>query len=120
VLSFAGLRLVIVEGADAWKAADAAPLVAYLDRPNPGTCLALVASASPAPRLAAAVAAAGDVLHFGPDPKEKGARRTQWFVEHLGKEVSRAGGSPRWRAGQWTGCSSTAPTPAAPGSPPWS
>jgi DNA polymerase III subunit delta len=92
-LSFAGLRLVIVEGAEAWRAADAAPLVAYLDRPNPGTCLALVASASPTPKLAAAVAQVGDVLHFGPDPKERGARRSQWFVEHLAKEVSRAGGS---------------------------
>ena len=92
-LSFAGLRLVIVDGADAWRAADAAALVAYLDRPNPGTCLALVAVGSPTPKLAAAVAQAGDVLHFGPDPKDKGARRAQWFVEHVTKEVSRAGGS---------------------------
>jgi DNA polymerase III delta subunit len=92
-LSFAGLRLVIVDDADAWRAADAAPLVAYLERPNAGTCLALASTAAPTPRLMAAVAEAGDVLHFGPDPKEKGAKRTQWFAEHLAKEVGRAGGS---------------------------
>ena len=46
-LSFAGLRLVVVEGADGWKAADAAALVAYLEAPNPGTCLALVAAGQP-------------------------------------------------------------------------
>jgi DNA polymerase III delta subunit len=92
-LSFAGLRLVIVEGAEAWKAPDAAPLVAYLERPNAGTCLALAATTALTPRLLAAVAEAGDVLHFGPDPKDKGAKRAQWFAEHLAKEVSRAGGS---------------------------
>jgi DNA polymerase III delta subunit len=92
-LSFAGLRLVIVEGADDWKAPDAAPLVAYLEGPNPGTCLALVADGAPTPKLMAAVQAAGDVLHFGPDPKEKGAKRAHWFAEHLAKEVARAGGS---------------------------
>lgn len=92
-LSFAGLRLVIVEGADAWKAADAAALVSYLDAPNPGTCLALVAAGAATPKLMEAVQAAGDVLHFGPDPKEKGAKRAHWFAEHLTKEVARAGGS---------------------------
>ena len=35
-LSFGGLRLVLVEGADAWKAADAAPVVRYLEAPNAG------------------------------------------------------------------------------------
>ena len=46
-LSFGGARLVMVEGADEWKADDAAPLVDYLDAPNPGTCLALVAAGPP-------------------------------------------------------------------------
>ena len=86
-LSLAGLRLVIVEGADAWKAPDAAAALAYLDRPNPGTCLALVATAAPTPKLMAAVAAAGAVLRYGPDPKDKPAKRAQWFAEHLAKEV---------------------------------
>ena len=92
-LSFAGLRLVIVEGAEAWRAPDAAAVVTSLERPNQGTCLALVAATALTPKLMAAVAEAGDLLHFGPDPKEKGAKRAQWFVEHLSKEVSRAGGS---------------------------
>jgi DNA polymerase III delta subunit len=92
-LSFGGLRLVVVEDADAWKAADAAAVVEYLERPNAGTCLALVATSALTPKLTAAVAAAGDVLHFGPDPKDKGAKRAHWFAEHLTKEVSRAGGS---------------------------
>jgi DNA polymerase-3 subunit delta len=92
-VSLAGLRLVIVEGADAWKAADVAAALAYLERPNPATCLALVATTPLTPRLMAAVAEAGGVLHYGPDPKEKPAKRAQWFAEHLAKEVARAGGS---------------------------
>jgi DNA polymerase III delta subunit len=92
-LSLAGLRLVIVEEADAWRAADAAALVDYLARPNAGTCLALVAATAPTPKLTAAVADAGAVLHYGPDPKEKPAARARWFAEHLAKEVQRAGGS---------------------------
>ena len=43
-LSFGGLRLVLVEGADAWKAADAAPVVRYLEAPNEGSCLAMVSA----------------------------------------------------------------------------
>jgi DNA polymerase III subunit delta len=92
-LSLAGLRLVIVEDADAWRAGDAEAVLAYLERPNPASCLALVATAAPSPRLMSAVAEAGAVLHFGPDPKDKGAKRAQWFAEHLAKEVGRAGGS---------------------------
>lgn len=92
-LSLAGLRLVIVEGADAWKAPDAVALVDYLRSPNPASCLALVSAAQVTPKLLEAVREAGLVLHYGPDPKEKGARRAQWFAEHLSKEVNRAGGS---------------------------
>ena len=92
-LSFGGLRLVIVDGADAWKAPDAAAAVAYLARPNEGSCLALVATGALTPKLAAATAEVGAVLHYGPDPKERLAKRAQWFAEHLTKEVGRAGGS---------------------------
>ena len=55
-LSFAGLRLVLVDGADAWKADAAGALIDYLAAPNPGTCLALVASGQVTPRLHAAIA----------------------------------------------------------------
>lgn len=92
-LSFAGLRLVVVEGADAWKAVDAAPLVAYLDNPNEGTCLAMVAAGTLTPSLHAAVVALGGELRFGPDPKAKRGERVKWLVDHFRAEVARTGGS---------------------------
>lgn len=92
-LSFAGLRLVLVEGADGWKAADAAALLPYLEAPNPGTCLALVASGQLTPKLHAAVAGLGGELRYGPDPKAKKADRQKWLVEHFRDEVTRSGGS---------------------------
>jgi DNA polymerase III subunit delta len=59
----AGTRLVIVEGVESWKAADAKAVAAYLKSPAPGTTLALVAGElkKDAP-IAKAAAAAGDVL----------------------------------------------------------
>lgn len=103
-LSFAGLRLVVVEGADTWKAADAAPLVAYLAQPNPATCLALVAGGAVTPKLEAAVAALGrppaskkklasTLLRYGPDPKASKADREKWLVAHAQAEAERAGGA---------------------------
>jgi DNA polymerase III delta subunit len=92
-LSLSGTRLVLVESADAWKAADAAALVGYLDHPNPGTCLALIAAGMLTPRLHGAVAALGGELRYGPDPKAKGAARVEWLVHHVQSEVARAGGS---------------------------
>jgi DNA polymerase III delta subunit len=92
-LSFAGQRLVLVEGADAWKAADAAALVGYLAAPNPATCLALVASGQLTPKLHSAVADLGGELRYGPDPKASRAERTKWLAEHFRAEVTRAGGS---------------------------
>jgi DNA polymerase-3 subunit delta len=58
-----GLRLVIVENADAWKAADAKAIAGYLKSPAPGTTLALIGDEikKDAP-LAKAVAGVGDVL----------------------------------------------------------
>ncbi len=102
-LSFAGMRLVLVDGADAWKASDAAPLVEYLAQPNPGTCLALVANGPVTPKLEAAVGALGDppadgqgradsLLLFGPEAKAGKADRQKWLVESVVKEATRAGG----------------------------
>ncbi|MGD9694399.1 MAG: DNA polymerase III subunit delta [Thermoleophilia bacterium] len=91
-LSFGGLRLVLVEGADEWKAADAAAVVAYLGAPNPQTCLTLIAAGAVTPKLGAAVAEAGSVLHYGPDPKDKPRDRAKWFANHVAREVDRAGG----------------------------
>jgi DNA polymerase III subunit delta len=58
-----GLRLVVVDGVEGWKAADAKAVAAYLAAPAPGTTLALVAAElkKDAP-LAKAVAPTGDVL----------------------------------------------------------
>jgi DNA polymerase-3 subunit delta len=58
-----GMRLVVVEGVEAWKAADAKSVAAYLKSPSPGTTLALVAAElkKDAP-IAKAVAATGDLL----------------------------------------------------------
>jgi DNA polymerase III delta subunit len=92
-LSFAGLRLVLVEGADAWKAADATPLVRYLEAPNAGSCLALVSASPLTPALHAAVVALGGELRFGPDPKAKRGERVKWLVDHFRSEVTRAGAS---------------------------
>lgn len=92
-LSFGGLRLVLVEGADAWKAADAAPLVAYLESPNPATCLALVSAGPLTPALHSAVVGLGGELRYGPDPKAKRSERVKWLVDHLRSEVARHGGS---------------------------
>lgn len=92
-LAFGGLRLVVVEGADAWRAADAAALVDYVEAPNPMTCLALVSAGAVTPKLLGAIAAAGGELRFGPDPKAKRGERVRWFVEHFRSEVGRAGGA---------------------------
>jgi DNA polymerase III subunit delta len=58
-----GGRLIVVEGAEAWKAADAKAIGAYLKAPAPSTTLALLAGElkKDAP-IAKAVATAGDVL----------------------------------------------------------
>jgi DNA polymerase-3 subunit delta len=58
-------RLVVVENVEAWKAADAEPILDYLKSPSPETVLALVGDGirkdSP---LAKAVAKAGEVLAY--------------------------------------------------------
>ena len=56
-------RLIVVDGVDVWKAADAKAVAAYLKAPVPGTTLALVAGElkKDAP-VAKAVAGAGEVL----------------------------------------------------------
>ncbi|MGD9570897.1 MAG: DNA polymerase III subunit delta [Thermoleophilia bacterium] len=92
-LSFGGLRLVIVDGADTWKAGDAAALLPYLEAPNEGTCLALIAAGALTPKLHAAVAGLGGELRYGPDPKAKRGDRVKWLVGHFRDEVGRAGGS---------------------------
>src|SRR5439155_4755992 len=58
-------RLIVVAEAEAWKAADAKAIAAYLKAPAPATTLALVAGElkKDAP-IAKVAAAAGEVLHW--------------------------------------------------------
>jgi DNA polymerase III subunit delta len=92
-MSFGGTRLVLVRRADEWKAADLEPLIDYLADPVPSTCLALVATAPPTPRMLAAVEGAGQVLAWGPPPARRGNERARatWFRDFLQAEVRRNG-----------------------------
>ncbi|MSO44379.1 MAG: hypothetical protein EXQ74_03560 [Thermoleophilia bacterium] len=92
-MSFGGTRLVLVRRADQWKAADVEPLVEYLADPVPTTCLALVATGGPTPRMLAAVQAAGQVLSFGPPAKASAKDRQTWFRTFVQGEVAKMGSS---------------------------
>ena len=78
-------------GADAWRAADADTLVAYLEDPNPTSVLTLVSTAALPQRLQQVVERVGDVRRWGPaksTPKE----RRRWLEGHFAQEVERLGG----------------------------
>jgi DNA polymerase III subunit delta len=91
-LAFGGLRIVVLRSVEAWRAEDAAPLVAYLAEPNTGTCLVLVGDGAPTPKLREAVERVGEAHVYGPDPKAKRRDRERWFAEHFTAEVQRHGG----------------------------
>src|SRR5262249_13039245 len=75
-----GGRLVIVEEADRWKAADAKAVAAYLASPAPDTVLALVAAEMKKDSaLAKACAKAGDVLVYDV-PKR---RMSEWVTKQF-------------------------------------
>jgi DNA polymerase-3 subunit delta len=69
---FGSGRLVVVEGVEAWKKADAEAIAAYLREPAPGAVLALLADEVPRDRaLLDAVGKAGKVLRYDiPKPKD--------------------------------------------------
>jgi DNA polymerase-3 subunit delta len=76
-----GGRLVIVEEADRWKAADAKTIAAYLASPAPDTVLALVAAElKKDSALSKACAKAGDVLVYDV-PKR---RLSEWVGKQFG------------------------------------
>ena len=91
-LSFAGLRLVVVDGADAWKAADAAPLSSRTStRPTRGPAWRWWPPAPLTPKLHAAVAALGRrPAATAPTPRPRRRERTKWFVEHFARGGARA------------------------------
>ncbi len=90
-MAFGGTRLVVVRRADQWKAADVETLIEYLDDPLPTTCLALVGSSGPTPRMLKAVEAAGQVLAFGPPAKANAKERAAWFRAYVQDEVKKYG-----------------------------
>jgi DNA polymerase III subunit delta len=75
-----GLRLVVVEGVEAWKADDVKTIAAYLRSPAPGTTLALVAGElkKDAP-LTKAVAGSGAILLW--DVAQKAVPR--WIADQF-------------------------------------
>ena len=83
-----GGRLVIVEGVERWKKADAEAIVEYLRDPVPGAVLALVAGEAPkSDALAKAVSGAGQVLAFeAPKPRDLPAWARAQF-QRLGAEA---------------------------------
>lgn len=81
-------RLVVVENVEAWKAADAGPVVAYLGSPSPETVLTLVGEGIKADSaLAKAVAKVGDVLVY--DLPKRGSRAD--IPGWVGKQFAGAG-----------------------------
>jgi DNA polymerase-3 subunit delta len=61
---FGGLRLVLVEEAERWKAADAKAVAAYLQAPAPDTVLAVTGEVKADSALGKAIAKVGQVLAF--------------------------------------------------------
>jgi DNA polymerase-3 subunit delta len=82
-----GSRLVLVEGVDRWKAADAKAVADYLRSPTPDTVLALVgAEVKKESALAKACAKVGDVLVYETPRGKLGA----WVAEQFVREGARA------------------------------
>jgi DNA polymerase III delta subunit len=90
-LSLGGLQAVIVSGADAWRAAEADVLVAYLDDPNPTSVVTLVSTGPLPQRLQQAVERIGDLRRWGPEQSTPKARR-KWLEGHFAQEIERLGG----------------------------
>lgn len=84
---FGGERLVIVDEADRWKAADVKEIVAYLAAPAPSTVLALVAEEIKSDAaLAKTIAKVGQLLAYDV-PKRK---LPEWVVEQFGRYGGKA------------------------------
>jgi DNA polymerase-3 subunit delta len=86
-----GERLVVVEGIERWKRADADAVVAYLESPTPGAVLALVGDASKLEGLAAACARAGDVLRYDLPQRKVRGREVADYVAWVQGRFERAG-----------------------------
>jgi DNA polymerase-3 subunit delta len=82
-----GSRLVLVEGIDKWKAADAKAVADYLRSPTPDTVLALVGGeVKKDSAIAKACAKSGDVLLYETPKRNLAA----WVAEQFAREGTRA------------------------------
>jgi len=80
-------RLVIVDDAERWKAADLKEVVAYLAAPAPATVLALVAEEIKSDAaLVKAVAKAGQVLHYDVTKR----KLPEWVAEQFARAGAKA------------------------------
>lgn len=83
---FGGQRLVLVEEAERWKAADAKAVAAYLQAPAPDTVLAVVGELKPDSALGKAVAKGGQVLAFDVAKKQLPA----WVLQQFERRGAKA------------------------------
>jgi DNA polymerase-3 subunit delta len=82
-----GSRLVLVEGVDRWKAADAKAIADYLRSPTPATVLALVGGeVRKESALAKGCAKAGDVLVYDTPRRNLAA----WVTDQFARDGARA------------------------------
>jgi DNA polymerase-3 subunit delta len=83
---FGGTRLVLVEEAERWKAADVKAISAYLQAPAPATVLALVGDVKRDSPLGKAVAKRGQVLAYDISKREL----PKWVLEQLHRRGAQA------------------------------
>jgi DNA polymerase III subunit delta len=83
---FGGMRLVLVEEAERWKASDAKVISAYLEAPAPSTVLALVGEVKRDSPLGKAVAKRGQVLAYDVSKREL----PKWVLEQLQRRGAEA------------------------------
>lgn len=83
---FGGTRLVLVEEAERWKAADAKAVAAYLEAPAPATVLALLGEVKRDSPLGKAVAKRGRVLAYDVSKREL----PKWVLEQLQRRGAEA------------------------------
>jgi DNA polymerase-3 subunit delta len=83
-----GVRLIVIDGVEAWKAPDAKAIADYLKSPMPGTTLALVAGElkKDAPIAKAVAAGQGEVLLW--DVAQRAV--TRWIAEQFKVQGARA------------------------------
>jgi DNA polymerase III delta subunit len=86
-----GERLVVVEGIEQWKKADADAVTGYLASPTPGAVLALVGDATKLEGVADACARAGAVLRYDLPQRKVRGRQVDDYAAWVQGRFERAG-----------------------------